>query len=444
MKILLVQPKSSGYMGQISKSGKAGFARVTLTTIAALTPPEDEVVIRDARLSEPDYDGQWDLVGFTGMTCEIPHVYRMAAEFRKRGITVAIGGYHATALPDEVAQQADIVVVGEAEGLWQQILSEIRNGGAKQKIYKNSEFVKMRDMVIPHRDLLDRNMYSVFTTIQATRGCPFDCDYCSVSRFFGRNYRCRPVEEVVAEIRSQPDKRWMFLDDNLVAKSDYAKELFRALIPLQITWGSQASFTLTEDPELMDLYAEAGGRYVFIGFESISAETLKSIRKGFNRPDKYAAGIRQLHKRGITIFGSFIFGLDGDDLGTFKRTVDFVNASKIDAALYNIFTPFPGTKLYDQMQRQGRIHNADWSDYDVCHSVIHPEGMTSEELQNGWYWATRETYKLSNVLRRIVRADPGWKQRLATNYINLRKAYKYCPPPLNPEKYTHPSTTGLA
>lgn len=441
MKILLVQPKSSGYMGQISKSGKAGFARVTLTTIAALTPPEHEVVIHDARLSEPDYDGQWDLVGFTGMTCEIPHVYRMAAEFRKRGITVVIGGYHATALPDEAVQQADVVVVGEAEGLWQQILSEIRNGGAKQKIYKNSGLVEMRDMVIPHRDLLDRNMYSVFTTIQATRGCPFDCDYCSVSRFFGRNYRCRPVEEVVAEIRSQPDKRWMFLDDNLVAKSDYARELFRALIPLQITWGSQASFTLTEDLELMDLYAAAGGRYVFIGFESISAETLKSIRKGFNRPDKYAAGIRQLHKRGITIFGSFILGLDGDDLGTFKRTVDFVNATKIDAALYNILTPLPGTKLYDQMQRQGRIHNADWADYDVCHSVIHPEGMTSEELQNGWYWATRETYKLSNVLRRILRPDPGWKQRLATNYIYLRKAYKYCPPPLHPEKYTHSSTS---
>jgi radical SAM superfamily enzyme YgiQ (UPF0313 family) len=441
MKILLVQPKSSGYMGQISKSGKAGFARVTLTTIAALTPPEHEVVIHDARLSEPDYDGQWDLVGFTGMTCEIPHVYRMAAEFRKRGITVVIGGYHATALPDEAVQQADVVVVGEAEGLWQQILSEIRNGGAKQKIYKNSGFAEMRDMVIPHRDLLDRNMYSVFTTIQATRGCPFDCDYCSVSRFFGRNYRCRPVEEVVAEIRSQPDKRWMFLDDNLVAKSDYARELFRTLIPLQITWGSQASFTLTEDSELMDLYAAAGGRYVFIGFESISAETLKSIRKGFNRPDKYAAGIRQLHTRGITIFGSFILGLDGDDLGTFKRTVDFVNATKIDAALYNILTPLPGTKLYDQMQRQGRIHNADWADYDVCHSVIHPEGMTSEELQNGWYWATRETYKLSNVLRRILRPDPGWKQRLATNYIYLRKAYKYCPPPLHPEKYTHSSTS---
>jgi radical SAM superfamily enzyme YgiQ (UPF0313 family) len=438
MKILLVQPKSTGYMGQISKSGKAGFARVTLTTIAALTPPEHEVLIHDGRLSEPDYDGNWDLVGFTGMTCDIPHVYKMAAEFRRRGIPVVIGGYHATALPEEAAEHADIVVVGEAEGLWPQILANIESGEAQQKIYQNKKFIEMRNMVIPRREMLDRDMYTVLATIQATRGCPFNCDYCTVSIFFGRSYRCRPVDEVVAEIKSQPDKKWMFLDDNLVAKFDYAKELFRELIPLKITWGAQASFTLTQNPELMDLYAAAGGRYVFIGLESISADTLKSIHKGFNHPDKYAEGIRQLHQRGISIMGSFIFGLEGDDIGVFKRTVDFVNATKIDIALYNILTPFPGTKLYEQMQREGRIHDQDWSHYDTCHSVIKPKGMMSEELQNGWYWATRETYKLSNILKRILRSGPGWKQRLAMNYVYLRKAYKYCPSPLYPEKYQKP------
>ena len=439
MKILLVQPKSTGYMGQISKSGKAGFASLTLTTIAALTPPEHEVFIHDGRLSEPDYDGNWDLTGFTGMTCEIPHVYKMAAEFRRRGIPVVIGGYHATALPEEVAEHADIVVIGEAEGLWPQILADMESGETRQKIYQNKEFVEMRNMVIPRRDLLDRNMYTVLTTIQAARGCPFNCDYCTVSTFFGHSYRSRPVDEVVAEIKSQPDKRWMFLDDNLVAKFNYAKELFRALIPLKITWGGQASFTLTEDPELMDLYAAASGRYVFMGLESISADTLNSIHKGFNHPDKYAEGIRQLHQRGISIMGSFIFGLEGDDIGVFKRTVDFVNATKIDIALYNILTPFPGTKLYEQMHREGRIHDQNWSHYDVCHSVIKPKGMTSEELQNGWYWATRETYKLSNILKRILRSGPGWIQRSAMNYIYLRKAYKYCPSPLHPEKYQEPS-----
>jgi radical SAM superfamily enzyme YgiQ (UPF0313 family) len=230
----------------------------------------------------------------------------------------------------------------------------------------------------------------------------------------------------------------MFLDDNLVAKFDYAKELCRKLIPLKITWGAQASFNLTQDPELMDLYAVAGGRYVFIGLESISADTLNSIHKGFNHPDKYAEGIRQLHQRGISIMGSFIFGLEGDDIGVFKRTVDFVKATKIDIALYNILTPFPETKLYEQMQREGRIHDQDWSHYDTCHSVIKPKGMTSEELQNGWYWATRETYKLSNILKRILRSGFGWKQRLAMNYVYLRKAHQYCSSPLYPEKYQKP------
>jgi radical SAM superfamily enzyme YgiQ (UPF0313 family) len=438
LKILLVQPKSTGFIGQVSKSGKAGFARVTLTTIAALTPPQHQVVIHDARLGDPDYEGDWDLVGFTGMTCEIPHVYRMADEFRKRGKTVVIGGYHATALPDEAAGHADIVVLGEAEGLWPQILLELENGGAKQVFYQNAAMIDMKDMAIPRRALLNKNMYSVLSTLQATRGCPYDCNYCAVTKFFGRSYRWRPVQEVVAEIANQPDKRWMFLDDNLVGNVAYAKELFRSLIPLGITWGAQASFTLTKDEELMDLYAAAGGRFVFIGFESISTEALRAVGKKINRPEDYMAGIRQLHRRGITIMGSFMFGLDGDDLGVFKRTVDFVNAAKIDVVLYHILTPLPGTRLYQEMDRQGRIHDHDWAHYDVCQSVIHPQGMTSDELQNGWYWAVRETYKLPNILRRILRPEKGWKNRLAASYAYRRKASR-CPLPSHPEKYCQPA-----
>jgi radical SAM superfamily enzyme YgiQ (UPF0313 family) len=424
-------------MGQVSKSGKASLARVTLTTIAALTPPQHEVIIHDARLDEPNYDGDWDLVGFTGMTCEIPHVYRMADEFRKRGKTVVIGGYHATALPEEAGKHADIVVLGEAEGLWPRILLELEKGGEREHIYQNDALVDMRNMAIPRRDLLNRDMYTVFSTIQATRGCPFNCEYCAVTRFFGRDFRCRPVEEVVAEIKSQPGNRWMFLDDNLIGQDKYAKELFRALIPLGITWGAQVSFALAKDMELMDLYAQAGGRFAFIGFESLSAKVLKSVRKGFNHPEEYATGIRHLQHRGITIMGSFMFGLDGDDIGVFKRTVDFVNATKIDLVLYHILTPFPGTKLYEEMDRQGRIHDHDWSHYDTGHSVIHPQGMTSEELQNGWYWAVGETYKLSNILRRLVRIDPGWQVRFAANYSQFFKVSRY-PQPLHPEKYSNP------
>ena len=298
----------------------------------------------------------------------------------------------------------------------------LENGKTAEAWFGMDPFAEMRQMAIPRRELLNAEMYTVLATLQATRGCPFDCDYCSVTKFFGHRYRCRPVEEVVAEIASQPEKRWMFVDDNLIGNRKYAKDLFRALIPLGITWGAQTCFTLTRDAELMDLFAAAGGRYVFIGFESISAETLRSIGKGFNRPGEYAAGIRQLHRRGIAVMGSFMFGLDGDDVGVFKRTVDFVNATKIDVTLYNILTPFPGTKLYDNMEQQGHIHDRDWSHYDACHSVIHPQGMTSEELQNGWYWANRETYKLSNILKRVLRPNPGLKRRLTAAYSYFRKA----------------------
>ena len=435
MKILLVQPKSSGFMGQISRSGKAGFARITLTTLAALVPPEHEVAIHDARLSEPDYEGDWDLVGFTGMTCEIPHVYEMADRFRVSGKLVVIGGYHASALPEEARAHADIVVVGEAEILWPQIVAECADGGPRGTVYRNGTFVDMRDMVMPRRDLLDQQMYTVLNTLQATRGCPHNCEYCAVTKFFGRSYRSRPVAQVVDEIKRRPEKRWMFLDDNLIANPSYAKELFEALIPLGITWGAQASITLARDPELLDLYAAAGGRYAFIGFESISEAALASIRKRFNKPGQYVEDVRQIHRRGITIMGSFIFGLDHDDLGVFRRTVAFVDAARIDIPLYNILTPLPGTVLYEKMEAEGRIHDRNWAHYDICHSVIHPRQMTSEELQNGYYWAVRETYRLPHILRRIIRPDPGWRGRLGASYTYRRKAFRYCPPPQHPEKY---------
>jgi radical SAM superfamily enzyme YgiQ (UPF0313 family) len=428
-------------MGQVSKSGRAGIARLSLTTVAALTPPEHQVVIHDARLSDPDYDADWDVVGFTAMTAEISDAYRMADEFRKRGKSVVFGGYHATGLPEEAAEHADAVIVGESEVLWPRVLGEIGNGGLSRRIFRNDEYIEMEDMPTPCRHLLDRRMYTMFSTIQTTRGCPHDCDFCSVTKFFGRSFRHRPVTEVIRELEALPEKRWMFLDDNLTGNAPYAKELLKAMIPLGIEWGAQASIHLAHNPKLMDLYAQAGGKYVFIGLESVSAFALRGVQKGWNHPEKYAEGINNLHRRGIAVLGSFIFGLDGDDIGVFRRTVDFVNEAKIDAVLYNILTPFPGTDLYNGMKAAGRIHDFDWSHYDCCHSVIRPAWMTSEELQEGWQWANRETYKWSSVMKRVIRRGAGWKHRLALAGSYARKARKYCPLPPHPERFAHPCPT---
>lgn len=409
-------------MGKVSKSGKAGFARLSLTTIAALTPPEHDVTIHDARLAEPDYDGDWDVVGFTGMTAEIPHVYRMADEFRRRGKRVVIGGYHASSLPEEAVQHADAVVVGEAEGLWPRILADMERGGPTERIYRNEACIPLRKMAVPRRDLLDRRMYTVSATIQATRGCPFDCDFCSVTRYFGNSFRHRPVEEVVVEIAQLPERTWMFLDDNLIGQPRFAKELFRALVPLRITWGCQASVNLGADEELLDLFAEAGGSYVFIGFESLSQATLKATHKGFNHPEKYRELVRRLHRRGVTIMGSFVFGFDEDERDVFRRTVDFVNESRMDVVLYHILTPFPGTRLFARLHESGRIHDYNWAHYDCCTSVIQPARMTSVQLQDGWVWATQESYRLPSVAWRILRPQAGWKERLAAAYTYTRKA----------------------
>jgi radical SAM superfamily enzyme YgiQ (UPF0313 family) len=425
-------------MGQLSRSGRTGIARLSLPTVAALTPPGHTVAIHDARVSDPDYDADWDLVGFSAMTAEVSDAYRMADEFRKRGKTVVIGGYHATGLPEEAAEHADAVVVGEAETLWPRIIHELENGRLSRTIYRSDGYVAMDHMAIPSRHLLEQHRYSTFFTIQTTRGCPHGCDFCSVTRFFGRGFRHRPVPEVVEELKNMRADRMMILDDNITGNAAYAKELFKAMAPLGIEWGAQASVHLFRDPELMDLYARAGGRYVFIGFESTSPETLEKVHKGWNRPEHYAEGVRQLHRRGIAVLGSFIFGLDGDDITVFKRTVDFVNQAKIDATLYTILTPFPGTRLFERMKADGRIHDFDWSHYDACHSVIHPTGMTSAELEEGWRWANRETYTWRNIIRRVLRFDPGWKQRLALVYGYARKAYRHCPPPPRPERFADP------
>lgn len=437
MKILLILPKSSGYIGGVSPTGKAGMARLSLSTLAALTPPEHVVSYHDSRLSEPDYEGDWDLVGFTAMTSEINDAYRMADKFRQKGKKVVIGGYHASALPEEAAQHADFVIAGEAEGgLWPQALRELQTGGLSRKIYKNEAFVSMENKEVPRREILDREMYYTYATIQATRGCPFACKFCTVTKFFGYSYRKRTVEEIIAELKSLPGESWFFVDDNLVGDAKFAKKLFKAMIPLKITWSAQGAFTITKDPELMDLYKAAGGQFVFIGFESISPDTIKHMHKGSsNKPEKYEQGIRELHKRGISVVGSFVFGFDDDDISVFKQTVAFVNKVKIDAPMYNILTPFPGTKIFDEMKEQCRIHDFNWDHYELCHSVITPKKMTSEELQNGWAWATKETYKFSSALKRIIRSDPGWKSRVLVAYSYFNKARFRCPEPKHPEKY---------
>jgi radical SAM superfamily enzyme YgiQ (UPF0313 family) len=420
-KLLLVFPKSEGgYWGKV-RHGKAGLVSLGLSTVAALTPPDWEVVINDARAAPVDFDQKVDLVGITGYTAEIPSTYAIADEFRKRGVPVVLGGVHVSALPSEALEHADAVIIGEAEGIWEKLLVDFA-AGAMQPTYRSEKFCSMEQMKIPRRDLLDRNMYTSFNTLQATRGCPFDCDFCAVTGVFGRKFRTRPVEHVLNEIRTFDTKDFFFADDNICGKPDYAKELFRQLIPLKKKWGGQTSITFAKDDELLNLYAKSGGRYAFIGLETLSQENLQDINKSWNKAIDYKEAIRKIHRAGINIIGSFIFGLDNDDPSVFRRTFDFILKTGIAAAQFHILTPFPGTRLYTRMEEEGRIIDRDWSKYHTSEVVFQPAKMTVSELQDGYNWIFRRTYSSRSILSRVFRSLRGIPYRTAVNISYRRKA----------------------
>ena len=428
MKLLLILPKNNrSYWGGVSKSGKAGFVRLNLPTIAALTPKDWDVEILDARVKPVDYDTRVDLVGITGFTAEMPSAYSIADNFRKKSVKVVMGGVHVSAVPDEALKHADAVVIGEAELVWEKLLADFQRGELKQK-YKADHLCDMKNMAIPRRELLDRSMYSGFYTLQATRGCPFNCDYCAVTAFFGHEFRVRPVDEVIEEIKGFDKREFFFMDDNIVGRPKYAKELFRKLIPLKVTWGSQAAITMAKDPELLELYAKSGGKYAFIGFESLSQKNLENMHKGWNSAKDYKEAIRKIHGAGINIVGSFVFGLDEDDTSVFKTTFDFLMETNMAAAQFHILTPLPGTVTYGILEKEGRIIDRDWAKYHTGEVVFQPKGMTAEQLQNGYYWIFRNTYSIKNILKRNFRRNlKGLIYRVAANLSYRKKALKMPP-----------------
>jgi len=417
-------PKNErGLWGRISKSGKAGFVRLSLPMVAALTPSHWEVEILDTRTTPVDYNQKADLVGITAYTAEIPGAYEIADGFRNKGTKVVMGGIHVSALPDEALQHADSVVVGEAEGVWNGLLGDLERGALKP-LYRSDALIDMAGMPVPRRDLVDRSMYSSFNSLQATRGCPHRCEYCTVTAFFGNKYRTRPVNDVIKEIEVFDTKDFFFVDDNITGKPGNARELFRALIPLKRNWGGQTTISLAKDEELLSLYAQSGGKYAFIGFETLSESNLKKMNKSWNSPDGYGEAIKRIHKAGVSIVGSFIFGLDEDDTSVFEKTYRFIMEHKIDAAQFHILTPFPGTELYNEMDRQERITDRDWSKYHTGEVIFKPKNMTPEELQRGYWWIYHKTYELRSMLRRGLRSPRNIVYRVGANLSYRNKARK--------------------
>lgn len=404
MKILLVTPCIEKYLlqpGEKSKEVKLfRFSMLSVLTVAACTPAEHELRIIDEHIEAVDFDDDADVVGISFMTAHAPRAYQLAEEFRRRGKTVVFGGFHPTFMTAEALEHCDAVVIGEAENTWPQVLRDIENN-TLQRVYRSSLPVDLATLQAVPRHLLKKNGYVTVNTVQATRGCNNTCEFCSISPFYGRKQRLRPVEQVVEELQSIPGKFVLFIDDNITGDAAYAKRLFRAMIPLKKKWISQASLKIADDGELVDLAAGSGCCGLFVGLESINSRSLKEVEKGFNRTERYAESIQILQDAGIGIETGIIFGFDHDDLSVFERTLEFLLKHNIDAIQVSALTPLPGTRLYGKMVKEERIIDPRWEHYDYRHVVFSPRNMKPEQLQNGVDWIIGQFYCTGNIARRV-------------------------------------------
>ena len=406
MNILLILPDARMHklkFGPVVRSMRE--APLTLAALAALAPGDLDIQFNliDGSIDAIPYDSHPDLVGISIITGTACQGYQIADHFRSRKIPVVLGGVHVTIMPDEARQHADSIVIGMAENSWPQLLQDFSNGELKYRYIDETCFQDewLRGIPSPRLDLIRKSGYMLPNSVQATRGCSKRCDFCSVATVWNR-FQKRPVGDVIRDVKKLKGKIIAFGDVNLIDDTEYAKELFTGLIPLKKKWGGLATTEVLKDAELLELMVKSGCRYLLIGFESINQPSLNAIAKGFNRYRNYRDLMEQLHTCKISVQGCFVFGFDHDNRSVFKETVEQVQELKIDIPRYSIYTPYPGTILFNRLMTENRIVSFHWDDYDTMHVVFQPRQMTCEQLYQGFKWAYKETFKMKHILRRTA------------------------------------------
>lgn len=412
MKILLIQPSRLRSDGRVEKRRRRWLLGMTLPYVAALTPADHHVEIKDDLLEDITFQEDCDLVALSFMTHQAPRAYQIAAGFRRRGIPVVMGGFHATLAPEEAREHADALVMGEAEEAWPRLLRDFQ-GGRLEPVYRSSRFSDLKNLPVPRYDLLNLKRYKLLNIpSQTTRGCPFACNYCEVTQVYGGRYRHRPVDEVIheiQEIRRLTGSRFIyFVDDNFVAHRAHALAIMERLIPLKLIYGCLAPVNIGNDPELLDLMQRSGCLHVNLGMESISPESLEAINKRQNKIKDYERQFKALRDRGIGFSVNVMFGLDGDRPEIFDSTVDFLIKIKAPLAFMFILAPRPGTKIRDQLLREGRIFDHEWPNYCGFKAVFHPKHMTARQLEEGYWRAQRQFYSLPAILKRLTPRLYSW------------------------------------
>ena len=397
MKLLLISPSNDG---RAKTTNGFKFSQLTLHVLASLTPADLEVSAVDEDIDDIDYSQSADLVGITCMTATARRSYQLSDTFRARGAKVVLGGIHPTVLPEEAIEHADAVVIGEAEGCWGTLVEDFRRNRL-QRFYR-SDYPDLARAPLPRRDLgIDRTIFGA-VGLEATRGCPYACEFCSVSDFYGRRVRHRPVERVVEDVRRSGSKVFMITDDNVTGHPQYSRALFKALAPLGITWAGQSSIKLAQDRELLRLCRQSGCAVLFFGLESVSVRGMRDLRKSYNSVRETEEAIRIIEDHGICFHPSIVLGLDTDTRAIFDDTLEFLGRNKIPSVTVNVLTPYPGTRLHQRLRAEKRLLSEDWTHYTHKCVVFRPKHMTPEELQEGYRYVMRDFYSLRGVARHLA------------------------------------------
>jgi radical SAM superfamily enzyme YgiQ (UPF0313 family) len=381
------------------------FPPLGLATLAAYLSPDDEIELVDQHVEAVELNDQPDLVVIQVYITNAYRAYAFADHYKNQGSYVILGGLHVTSLPDEAALHAHSIFLGPGEETFPEFLKDFKNGHPKKRYFSSIRTIEKIPAI--RRDLIKRHLYLVPNSIVVTRGCPHHCNFCYKDAFFegGKSFYTQAVDDALAEIERLPGRHLYFLDDHLLGNVPFAEALFSGMKGMNRVFQCAATVDSILRGNLVEKAAEAGLRSLFVGFETFSIENLKQSNKKQNLRKDYVNAVNRLHSLGVMINGSFVFGLDDDDRDVFKRTVEWGIENAITTSTYHILTPYPGTLLYSQLQKENRITTSNWDLYDTRRVVYKTKKISPDELERGYRWAYKEFYTWSNILRSSTNHD---------------------------------------